>query len=110
MDSANLDTDVAYDKTAIYKLLQAKEISGKIPLRKDAKLQEETKKPWISIYNKAINRIRELGKAQIETGRKKWKEEIGYDKRSLVETAMWRFKGIFGGHFKSRKFENQETA
>jgi len=46
----------------------------------------------------------------MEPERKKWKEETFYDKHSLVETAMWRFKGIFGGHFKSRKFENQETA
>jgi len=60
--------------------------------------------------NKAINRIWELGQEQIATGRKKWKEESGYDKRSLAETAMWRFKVIFGRYFKSRKFENQETA
>jgi len=59
--------------------------------------------------NKAIKRIRELGQEQIEADRKKCKEATGYDKRSLVETAMWRFKRIFGGNFKSRKFENQET-
>jgi len=60
--------------------------------------------------NKALNRIRELGQAQIAAGSKKWKEEMGYDKQSLVATAMWRFKEIFGEYFKSRKFKNQETA
>jgi len=60
--------------------------------------------------NKAINRIGKLGQAQMEAGSKKWKEEIGYDKQSLVEAAMWHFKGIFGEHFKSIKFEHQETA
>jgi len=44
-----------------------------------------------------------LGQGEIATGRKKWKEETGYDKQSLVETAIWRFTGLFGGHFKSRK-------
>jgi len=61
-------------------------------------------------HNKAINRIRELGQEQIAAGHKNWKEETGYHKRSLVETAMSRFKGLFGKHCKSRKLENQETA
>jgi len=40
----NLYADGAYyDKSAIYKLLQAKGISGKIPPKKDAKLQDATK-------------------------------------------------------------------
>jgi len=68
---ANLYADGAYDKSAIYKLLQAKGISGKIPPRKDAKLQDETKKQWMLSRNKAINRIRELGQEQIATGLKK---------------------------------------
>jgi len=32
---------------------------------------------------------------------------IGYHRRSLAETTMFRFKMIFGGKLRSRKFENQ---
>ena len=39
--------------------------------------------------------------------RKQWKTEVGYHKHSLVETAMFRFKTIFGDKLRSRKFENQ---
>jgi len=49
-----------------------------------------------------------LRQEQIEAESKKWKEETGYDKRSLVETAMWRFKGLFGGHFKSKNLRIRE--
>ena len=44
-----------------------------------------------------------------EDGRERWKEESKYHKRSLVETAMYRFKTTFGGELKSRKMESQQT-
>ena len=31
-----------------------------------------------------------------KAGRKRWKQESGYHRRSLAETAMFRFKTIFG--------------
>lgn len=42
-------------------------------------------------------------------GRKKWKEESGYHKRSLAETAFFRIKTIFGDRLRSRDFDNQAT-
>ena len=36
-------------------------------------------------------------------GRAAWKEESGYHRRSLGETAMFRMKTIFGGGIASRK-------
>lgn len=51
--------------------------------------------------NKADNeRCNEVGRAQ-------WKNEVGYHKRSLVETNMFRQKSPFGDKMKSRKPENQ---
>lgn len=32
---------------------------------------------------------------------------LAYYRRSLAETTMFRFKTIFGGKLRSRKFENQ---
>ncbi len=42
-------------------------------------------------------------------GRKDCKQEIGYHKRSLAETAMFRYKVIFGDKVSSRIEENQIT-
>ena len=42
-------------------------------------------------------------------GRKKWKEQSGYHRRSIAETAMFRFKTIFGQQLYSRRFEAQQT-
>ncbi len=40
-------------------------------------------------------------------GRKKWKQESDYHRRSLAETTMFRLKCIFGGKLSSRQFDNQ---
>jgi len=44
-----------------------------------------------------------------EEGRKRWKENSNYHRRSLSETAMFRFKKIFGSELYSRKIETQEV-
>ena len=49
-----------------------------------------------------IRRVRTIG-------RKRWKEEVDYHRRSLAETTMFRLKTIFGDHLQSRLFENQAT-
>ncbi len=49
-----------------------------------------------------LRRIRQIG-------RKGWKEESGYHRRSLVETAMFRVKTIFGGSVASRRPAQQAT-
>ena len=42
-----------------------------------------------------------------QVGRKKWKRESGYHRRSIAETTMFRLKCIFGGSLSSRQFDNQ---
>lgn len=42
-----------------------------------------------------------------KVGRKTWKHETGYHRRSLAETTMFRFKSIFGAKLRSREFDNQ---
>jgi hypothetical protein len=44
-----------------------------------------------------------------QVGRKQWKRESQYHRRSLVETAMMRQKAIFGSGLSSRRFHNQAT-
>ena len=50
--------------------------------------------------NQFIKRINEIGRAE-------WKKEIGYHRRSLSETAMLRYKTIFGSQYYSRSLETQ---
>ena len=44
-----------------------------------------------------------------KVGRKRWKIEVGYHKRSLAETSMYRFKQLFTDKLCARLFENQAT-
>jgi hypothetical protein len=40
-------------------------------------------------------------------GRKRWKRDSGYHRRSIAETTLFRFKPIFGGNLSARQFDNQ---
>ncbi|MBE9054189.1 hypothetical protein IQ243_28115 [Nostocales cyanobacterium LEGE 11386] len=42
-----------------------------------------------------------------QVGRKQWKQESDYHRRSLSETAIFRLKTIFGGKLRRRFFDNQ---
>jgi hypothetical protein len=55
----------------------------------------EKEKPWQRARNDAICQIIGLGNGEVAI--KLWKKLVGYHKRSLVETAFSRLKGIFGG-------------
>lgn len=105
--TARVYGDGAYDKEGIYQALAGQEIAGKIPPRRGGRIKDEKEKPWMHGRNQAIQEIREKGNH--EQGRKEWKKESGYHKRSLAETAMSRFKMIFGERFSSRKMENQQA-
>ena len=59
--------------------------------------------PGQELRNQLIRDKRKLG------GKKAWKRESGYHRRSLVETHMFRLKTILGGSLKSRCFANQKT-
>jgi len=39
----------------------------------------------------------------------KWQAATGYGKRSLVETAIGRYKAIIGGRMRARSFGAQQT-
>jgi hypothetical protein len=52
---------------------------------------------------------RRRGPRIAEIGRREWKKETGYHKRSLSEAAMFRLKTIIGPNLKSRALDNQKT-
>ncbi len=95
--------DGGYDSHESYELIENRGANPVIPPRKDAVIAQHgnsylPSKP----RDEVIRKIRALG-------RKNWKRQSGYHKRSLAETAMYRLKTIFGGALRSRLFENQGT-
>ena len=97
-----LSGDGAYDKEKVYKAAAAKGVEKiTIPPRRDAVLWEEN---GVEPHprNENLRRI-------WEDGRKEWKIESGYHRRSLAETAMFRFKTIFGDHLDARETNRQKT-
>jgi hypothetical protein len=87
----------------VYGELAAKEITPVIPPQHNAKIKQHgncTADPLAR--DEAVRGIR-------QRGRRSWKREIGYHRRSLAETTMYRLKQIFGDHLKNRAFPNQQT-
>jgi Transposase DDE domain len=94
--------DGAYDQRKFYKACAAREIDDVIvPPRRNALIWQHgnsTKPPLVRDQHvRCIRRI----------GRKRWKLEVGYHRRSLAETAVFRFKSIFGGSLMARTFDRQ---
>ncbi len=97
--------DGAYDSIDCRMAIHDRGGKQVIPPPKNARLVGKDPAPCLIERNAAVKKIRE-GK---EEGRKLWKEDTGYHKRSLVETFMFRFKMIMGGDLRSRIWENQVT-
>jgi hypothetical protein len=93
--------DGAYDQRKCYDAIRRRQAKATIPPRQGAKI-------WRHGNSKALRHNRDENLPRIrKVGRKTWKHESGYHRRSLAETTMFRFKMIFGGKLRSRKFENQ---
>lgn len=103
----NFYGDGAYDQEPMYRNLHNRKIKTIVPPRKGGRLWNLDRQPWMLDRNNAIRAIAGLGND--EEGRKIWKILSGYHRRSIGETAMFRFKRIFGDHFSFRKFKRQKA-
>jgi hypothetical protein len=95
--------DGAYDKRKTYKTLEKRRIRAIIPPRRNAKIWQHGNSGKHPLSRDAA--VREIRRR----GRRQWKERIGYHRRSLSETAMYRMKCCFGDHLKNREISNQRT-
>lgn len=96
-----VSTDGAYDQRHCYDEIAAKGAKAVIPPRKDAVIwQHGNRKEKPHPRDENLRQIR-------KQGRKRWKRESGYHRRSIAETTMFRFKTIFGGTLSARTFDNQ---
>ena len=102
-DVASAAADGAYDQRKVYRVLEPRTKTISIPPRSNAKIWKHGNSagpPLARDENlRAIRRV----------GRKVWKKEVGYHRRSLAETGMFRMKMIFGSGLASRRLECQVT-
>jgi hypothetical protein len=91
--------DGAYDSRECYRALHKLGAAPIIPPRKGSTLWEDE---YLGERNQNLRGVRRLGI-------KRWKKKVGYHKRSLVETAIFRLKTIFADKLKSREGQRQAT-
>jgi Transposase DDE domain len=91
--------DGAYDFQDCYRAIRESGARSVIPPQVRARIRSGEE---FRDRNAAVIRGREVG-------RDEWKQEAGYHRRSLAETAMMRLKTIFSDRLKSREWRRQET-
>lgn len=115
-DLASVGGDGAYDKVGVREKIEARGATPRIPPRRDAQLQKKAasspdRQRALDKRDAAIRRIEALRRTQtdgnLSEARKQWKQETHYHRRSLAETAMYRYKTLFGGAVRARTFDNQ---
>ncbi len=104
-----LSGDEGYDKGSCYEVLQERQeaqerpLKVTIPPRRGARI-------WQHGNSKAQRLARDENLREIrKVGRKRWKQDSGYHRRSLAETAMFRYKRIVGEKSQAREFSRQRT-
>jgi len=100
-----ITADGAYDKRPVYASLRARALATAIviPPRRNARIWQHG-----NIHAPPHPRDEALRFIRAH-GRQQWKEESGYHQRSLAETAVFRFKTIFGDHLRTRLLATQAT-
>src|SRR5207253_2727164 len=95
--------DGIYDQRKCYKAINRLRARAIIPPRRGARI-------WQHGNSRADRLVRDENLRAIrKNGRKKWKEDALYHRRSLAETTVFRYKITFGDRLQSRKIENQFT-
>jgi hypothetical protein len=95
--------DGSYDKRSCYEAIRKRKAKAAIPPQRNAKIwQHGNSKQERLIRDENLRRIRQVG-------RKAWKQEVSYHRRSLAETQMYRVKTIFGDRVSARQFAGQAT-
>jgi hypothetical protein len=102
-DKSQVSADGAYDKRKCYEAIAKHGAIAAIPPQKNAKI-------WKHGNTKAERLPRDENLRRIrKVGRKKWKIESNYHRRSISENGMFRVKTVFGDKVSARKFSGQRT-
>ena len=103
-DISRVSGDGAYDARNCWDFCHNTGIEGIFPPRRGAKIRthgnSKVSDPPSLGRDNHIRQLRRMGK-------KRWKLASGYSRRSIAETAMQRFKMLFGDRLLSREFARQ---
>ena len=98
-----VSADGGYDRRTCYEAVAGRGARAVIPPRRGAKIwQHGNSKQARLARDENLRHVRAVGRAR-------WKQESGYHRRSLAETAMFRLKTIFGGALRARSDAAQDT-
>ena len=98
---SQVDADGAYDTSYCYDFVEERDATVGIPPQHNAKI-------WFHGNRKTPRHPRDENLRTIRLfGRAKWKRLVGYHRRSIAETTMFRFKTAFSGKVSSRKMNRQ---
>ncbi|MGL9736209.1 MAG: IS5 family transposase [Symbiopectobacterium sp.] len=92
-----VSADGAYDARYCHDALLRKKIRPLIPPRSGAK-------NWPDKYHE---RNHAVANQRLSVSNDIWKKKVGYHRRSVAETAMFRIKTFLGGHLSLRDYEAQ---
>lgn len=98
-----VSADGAYDKRRCYEAIEEHGAKAVIPPRRDAKIWQHGN--CAAPPHQRDENLRAIRRK----GRRCWKQEAGYHRRSLAETTFFRFKTIFGPTLQAREFPRQAT-
>ena len=96
--------DGSYDQHKFYDAATERRVKRmRVPPRRDAKIWQHGNSKKVPLpRDENLRHIRQVG-------RKKWKQDSGYHRRSLAETAVYRFKTIFGNKLSTHTLSRQVT-
>ena len=101
--------DGSYDRFSCYEEAEKKGFRFITPPQRKAKTSRERKKYKRKI-NPAVLKKRDAVIEEVrQVGRKEWKIQSGYHRRSLAETAMFRVKTLLGSRLTTRTLEHQKV-
>jgi hypothetical protein len=98
---SQVSCDGIYDQRKCYEAINGVGARAAIPPRRGARIwQHGNSKDERLVRDENLRSIR-------KQGRKVWKAESGYHRRSLAQTTVFRYKTTFGDKLHTRKIENQ---
>jgi hypothetical protein len=101
--------DGAFDRFSCYDVAEDNSFEMITPPQCNARTSKERRlnkkkgcKEAVERRDSAIKKVREVGLAE-------WKRQVGYHRRSLAETAVYRIKTLFGNRLTSKTIAHQQT-
>ena len=90
---ARVTADAAYETVAFYEAAEMRDATVVVPPSKTARVSR--RRPRSRARDRTITDVRTLG-------RRRWKQEAGYQLQARVENAFFRYKSILGDRLRAR--------